>query len=169
MSEVRIRPAVSGDIPRVEALAVAAEMFPADEVGFIGDQFEAGARGEVDGAHWVVLVDSDGVVEGAAYYAREPFADRMWNLYFLVVDPAASGRGLGTALVRHVEEALRQMGEAEARTLVVETSSTDAYARTRAFYERLGFAREATIRQFYGPTDDKVVFWKSLVDPGRST
>ena len=166
MTEQRIRPAVIADMPRIEALAVEAGMFPAEEVGFVGAQFGAGERGEVPGAHWVVLVGSDDVVSGAAYWACEPYADRMWNLYFLVVDPAAPGRGLGTALVRHVEEALRQMGEAEARTLVVETSSTAAYARTRAFYERLGFAREATIRQFYGPTDDKVVFWKSLGDPG---
>ena len=36
------------------------------------------------------------------------------------------------------------------------------YARTRAFYRHHGFDEEARIRQFYGPDDDKVVFWKSL-------
>lgn len=32
-------------------------------------------------------------------------------------------------------------------------------------YEDQGYDEEARIRQFYGPEDDKVVFWKSLVEP----
>ena len=53
-------------------------------------------------------------------------------------------------------------GEVEARVLLVETSSTDQYEATRAFYEARGFDREALIREFYGPGDDKVVFWKAM-------
>jgi ribosomal protein S18 acetylase RimI-like enzyme len=60
------------------------------------------------------------------------------------------------------EEQLRSSGEDVARVLIVETSSTDQYARTRTFYRKLGYDEEARIRQFYGPSDDKVVFWKSL-------
>jgi hypothetical protein len=47
--------------------------------------------------------------------------------------------------------------------LIVETSSTDQYARTRDFYRQHDYDEEATIREFYGPDDHKVVFWKSLV------
>ena len=38
----------------------------------------------------------------------------------------------------------------------------DQYAQTREFYLKRGFVEEARIRQFYGPDDDKIVFWKSL-------
>jgi len=61
------------------------------------------------------------------------------------------------------EEQLRRSGEDVARVLIVEASSTDQYARTRTFYRKLGYHEEARIRQFYGPSDDKVVFWKSLL------
>ncbi|MCR9163896.1 MAG: hypothetical protein ACE37F_22405 [Nannocystaceae bacterium] len=54
--------------------------------------------------------------------------------------------------------------DALARTLIVETSSTEQYASTRAFYASRGFAEEARIRQFYGPTDDKVVAWLTPID-----
>ena len=160
----QIRAATAADVDAMQNLAVAAEMFSADEVGFIGAQFEATERNEVPGGTWLVIDAPDGVA-GAAFYACEPFADRMWNLYFLVVAPERAGQGLGGQLVRFVEDRLRNLGEAEARTLVVETSSTPAYERTRAFYERLGYTKEAVIRQFYGPEDHKVVYWKSLVAP----
>ena len=34
---------------------------------------------------------------------------------------------------------------------------------TRQFYRDLGFAEEARIREFYGPNDDKIVYWKSIL------
>lgn len=57
-----------------------------------------------------------------------------------------------------------------ARVLIIETSSTDQYAATRGFYRHHGFDQEAVIREFYGPNDHKVTFWKSLVDrpPGHT-
>jgi ribosomal protein S18 acetylase RimI-like enzyme len=155
---MQIRSATHADLSAMQALAVEAGMFTEDEVGFFAEQF----ANQPPGAAWSVAVDGDEVV-GATYVAPEPFADRMWNLYFLVVDPARHGGGLGRRLVEAVEEALRALGPDAARTLVVETSSTDAYAGTRRFYARLGYDEEARIRQFYGPDDDKVVFWKSLV------
>ena len=50
--------------------------------------------------------------------------------------------------------------------LIVETSSTDDYQAARRFYAREGFDQEARIREFYGPGDDKVMFWKSLLGTG---
>jgi hypothetical protein len=45
----------------------------------------------------------------------------------------------------------------------VETSSSAAYEGAREFYASRGFDREAVIREFYGPGEDKIVFWESLV------
>ena len=70
----------------------------------------------------------------------------------------------GTALMSHVEAALRNLGDAVARTLIVDTSSLDDYDQARAFYEARGFVEEARIRDFYGPGDHKVTFWKLLAD-----
>ena len=64
--------------------------------------------------------------------------------------------------IQWVERTLRQLGDEHARVLIVETSSTDPYAQARAFYAKYGFEEEARIREFYGPGDHKVVFWKSL-------
>ena len=126
----------------------------------VGDQLRS--AGEED--HWLVL-ESGNAIAAAAYYAPEPFADRMWNLYFIAVSPDHRRHGYGKTLIHFVEDTLRGRGSDVARTLIIHTSSTDAYAGSRAFYASIGYVEEARIRQFYGPTDDQVVFWKSLVEP----
>ncbi len=163
MTSPTIRAATASDLNRIKDIAVAAEMFTPQEVEFFDDMLHGALDGSLDGHHWLVAGSDSKSVVGAAQFAPEPFADRMWNLYFIAVDPAHQGLGIGSALMAHAEADLRGRGEEITRTLVVETSSTDQYARTRQFYLGLGYDEEARIRQFYGPDDDKVVFWKSLV------
>ena len=157
-----LRPAATEDLDRIKEIAVAAEMFTAEEVGFFDEMFAGALDGRLEGHRWLVAETADGAISGAAQFAPEPFADRMWNLYFIAVDPAVQSGGIGAAMMAHVEQDLRERGESEALTLIVETSSTEQYRRTRQFYERLGYDEEARIRDYYGPGDNKVVFWKSL-------
>jgi ribosomal protein S18 acetylase RimI-like enzyme len=76
-----------------------------------------------------------------------------------VVDPARQGHGVGTELLTAVEQ---QLAQEHGRLLVVETSSRADYAATRAFYERRGYARAATIPGYYAPGDDLVIYLKDL-------
>lgn len=85
------------------------------------------------------------------------------RLKVIAVDPTWQGSGLGTVLKGHAESHLAALGEDEARCLIVETSSTDQYTVARRFYAGLGHDEEARIREFYGPDDHKVIFWKSLL------
>ena len=164
MSEhLLVRRAERDDEAAVTELAVVNGMFGADEVGELVAMFRGAVEGELGDHRWLVAVaPPDDRVVAAAYLAPEPFADRLWNLYFLAVSPTQHGRGVGSHLVRHLEAELRHAGERVARILVVETSSTEQYAGARAFYRARGFGEEARIREFYGPGDDKVVFWKAL-------
>ena len=158
-----VRGAVSGDIEAIKGLAIVNGMFGPDEV----ETFEALFAGFLDGSlrrhRWAVAGEPGHRIEGAAYFAPEPFSDRVWNLFFIAVRPDVHRSGTGTALLAHVEQELRSIGESVARVLIVETSSTNAYISARQFYGARGFDLEATIREFYGPGDDKVVFWKSLL------
>jgi ribosomal protein S18 acetylase RimI-like enzyme len=160
--KTHVRPAVADDERTVAHLAVVNTMFAVDELDDLTEMFRAVVDGDLPGHQWLVATTEDNGVVGAAYVGPEPFADRLWNLYFIAVHPDEHGRGTGTALIAHVEGLLRDAGEAVARVLIVDTSSTDQYAATRAFYLARGFDEEARIRDFYGAGDDKVVFWKNL-------
>ena len=68
-------------------------------------------------------------------------------------------QGRGTALLHHVEEALRSSGQ---RLLLVETSGLPSFERARAFYAKCGYEEEARIRDYYKAGEDMVVFRKVL-------
>lgn len=154
-----IRPATVDDVDAVRGIAIDTGLFGTDDWPDVHAIMRDAVAGGLPDHSWIVAQGTDASVVGAAYYAPEPFSHRMWNLYFLGVDPSHHGSGAGRALVAHVEDALRSSGE---RVLIIETSATEGFAATRAFYARCGYDEEARIRQFYGPDDDKVVFWKAL-------
>jgi ribosomal-protein-alanine N-acetyltransferase len=75
--------------------------------------------------------------------------------------PQFRGRGIGTALLRHVLAEARRLGARRA-TLEVRASNEAA----RRLYERLGFYVAATRRDYYtNPVEDALILWRD--DPGR--
>lgn len=163
MTDFTCRVAEPADTDAIRSLGLDNNMFEPEDMGDFDDMLAGFFAGELPEHRWLVVADDQRVV-AAAYYAPEPFSDRMWNLYFLATAPSAHGTGAGSMLIAAVEEELRARGEGVARTLIVETSSTDGYERARAFYRQHQFVEEARVREFYGPGDHKVTFWKSLVD-----
>ena len=99
----------------------------------------------------------DGELAGYACYGPTPATDRVWDLYWIAIDPAAQGTGGGTLLLTEVE---RRLTDDDARMLVVETSSRSDYAATRAFYARRGYLEAARMRDFYAPADDRIIYVK---------
>lgn len=69
------------------------------------------------------------------------------------------GRGRGTALLCYVESALRAEGQ---RLVLVETSGSSDFERTRAFYAKCGYEAEARIRDYYAAGEAMVMFRKAL-------
>ena len=166
MTTFNIRRAQPGDVDEIKNLALVNNMFGPEEVGIFDEMLAGFFDGSLDGHQWIVAEEEASLssISAAAYFAPEPFSDRMWNLYFIATDPEQQGSGLGTMLIEHVESELKGVGEDVARTLIVDTSSLNDYEQARTFYERRGFVEEARLRDFNGPGDDKVTFWKSLVD-----
>jgi ribosomal protein S18 acetylase RimI-like enzyme len=162
LTNLTVRAATPADTDQIKRLALDNQMFEPDEMGDFDEMLTGFFNGTVDDHHWIVATGDNDMVAAAAYFAPEPFSDRMWNLYFIATAPDQHGSGAGTTLIEHVEHRLQALSEDVARTLIVDTSSLDAYEQARVFYERRGFVEEARIRDFYGPGDDKVTFWKRI-------
>lgn len=164
MTTFNVRAAEPGDANTIKQLALLNHMFEPEEMGDFDEMLAGFFDGSLEEHRWIVAMSNDPSrgVAAAAYYAPEPFSDRMWNLYFIATDPAQHGSGAGTTVVEWIEAELKKAGPETAMTLIVDTSSLGDYDQARAFYERRGFVEEARVRDFYGPGDDKVTFWKSL-------
>jgi ribosomal protein S18 acetylase RimI-like enzyme len=107
---------------------------------------------------WLTYEDNNTAI-GFCYAAPEQLTQGTWNMLAIAVLPSRQDNGVGAALVKELEEALRKRS---GRILIVDTSGTDAFSQTRAFYEKNGYTQEARIRDFWAEGDDKIIFWKKL-------
>lgn len=138
------------DIPALQKVLDGTELFPSE---MLPDMMNG------DGDIWLTA-ELDGRTLGFCYAAPEALTEATWNMVAIAVLPSAQGIGVGGALTAELEAELQRRSQA---TLIVDTSGTEAFAQTRAFYAKRGYIEEARIRDFWAPGDDKVIFWKSLV------
>ena len=158
---------------RLAELLVDTGAFHADEVEVALSLFDlthgggAGANDAPIDYEFVGAFEGEQLV-GYACFGPTPATEGTFDLYWLAVDPAVQGRGIGRALVRDVEEKLIGRG---GRLLVVETSSRPDYATTRQFYVRSGYTEAARVRDFYAPADDRILLTTRLTtrDGGAAT
>lgn len=151
------------DVPAVVDLVVAAGMFEREDAAFLA----AALVPRDDGTTCLVEDASDGRgLASIILYRPEEAADRAFDVTMIAVRPDLQGRGHGTRLMRHAEQDLRDRGQ---RLLVVRTSGTGHYERTRAFYRGLGYTEQARVRDFWTDGDDLVLFTTRLTaGPGES-
>ncbi|WP_316015546.1 GNAT family N-acetyltransferase [Roseobacter sp. HKCCA0434] len=145
-----IHPTAEADIPDLARVVTETDLFPAALL--------PGLLAEAGEALWLSL-HRDGAAVGLVFCVPEPLTEGTWNMRALAIRPDMQGRGLGRALVTAAEGRLRADG---ARLMIVDTSGTEGFAATRAFYARVGYEAEARLRDFWAPGDDKVTFRKAL-------
>jgi ribosomal protein S18 acetylase RimI-like enzyme len=141
---------------RDEEVAVALELF--DETFAAGPARAPYDPGDgVANYEFVGSFSREGQLVAYVCYGATPGTDRVYDLYWIATHPKFQGEGAGSQLLDEVERRLRQR---EARLLVVETSSRNDYASTRHFYEVRGYHSEASLKDFYAPGDDRVIYTK---------
>jgi ribosomal protein S18 acetylase RimI-like enzyme len=112
-----------------------------------------------DAYRFVVAEAPDGRLAGYACYGSTPGMPGTYDLYWIAVEPALHGQGIGKILIYTVEEIVAHEG---GDRIVVETSSRKDYTPTRAFYDHSGYNVESQEKDYYSPGDDKVVYVKRL-------
>ena len=155
-----IRPLTREDESRVEAMTRATPLFRPDEIPVALEVFRAavGIGRNPDPDYETGGAEVDGTLVGWICWGPTPCTRGTFDLYWIVVDTASQGQGIGGALVAEMERRVR----GRARLIVVETAGRPDYAPTRAFYAGLGYQVASTIADYYAPGDDLVVFVKRL-------
>lgn len=148
------RPANKSDLPAISLVLDDTELFPSELLeDMIAPFFDDSTCQE----KWFVCEDGKQNVVGFGYCRPEPFTEGTWNLLAIGVRTSQQGRGVGSALMHYIEQALS--GE---RLLLVETSSLDDFVKTRAFYVKCGYDLVATIPEYWAVNDGKIIFSKKL-------
>jgi D-alanine-D-alanine ligase len=151
-----LRHLIPADHDRIEEISRAVAVFRADEIPVALEVFDGAVAGSPDYlARGAVL---DGRLVGWICWGPTPCTLGTFDLYWMAVDPAAQGTGVGSALITDMEQRLAGVG----RLIVVETAGRADYAPTRAFYEARGYRVAAVIPDFYAPGDAQVIYAKTL-------
>ncbi|MCU0633749.1 MAG: GNAT family N-acetyltransferase [Gemmatimonadaceae bacterium] len=143
-------------------LAVSTGLFTSEDAeGLLGEVLRALAAGTLPAGHAAVACRGtlDGPAIGWAYYAPDPYAAQVWNVWWIGVTPRHHGGGVGRALLSHVEDVAAASG---ARVIVIETSDQEGLARARRFYVKHGYGERGRIPDFYADGESKVIFSRSL-------
>jgi GNAT superfamily N-acetyltransferase len=148
-----------GDVAAVTELASATGFFAAAEVAIAGELVEARLAQGLASGYRFVFAERAGRLEGYCCYGPVPLTQSSFDLYWIVVHPAAQRTGLGRRLLSTAETTALGLG---GTAMYVDTSSRAQYTPTRLFYRRLGYRLAAEFPDFYAPGDGKVVFIKRL-------
>ena len=103
--------------------------------------------------------DQDKVL-GYICYGPSPMTEGTFDLYWIAVDPGVQGQGVGSSLIRFLEE---KVGEMKGRMILAETASIGEYEKTLKFYKCRGFKEVARVPDYYYSGNDRITFCKRLV------
>jgi ribosomal protein S18 acetylase RimI-like enzyme len=145
--------------PKLVRLLADTPEFNAADVEIALELVDAALAESGAGSYRFVLCEEADHLLGYACFGRTPMTESCFDLYWLVVGPAARRQGVGKLLVQSVEREIQREG---GRLLRVETSGLDSYRAARALYERTGYSTASRIRDFYASGNDLVVFIKYL-------
>ncbi len=156
---IAVRPTAPEDEAALLRIASNEPLFDAEDVACVQELLtDYLTRADHNGYFFLTAHDADRPV-GFACYGPTPLTTGTFDLYWICVDRACARRGIGRCLMQHVEQEVRRAG---GRLIVVETSSLDSYAPTRAFYDALGYQRAAEVPDFYAPGDSLVIYTRHL-------
>lgn len=148
-----------GDPDAVTRIVHATDFFNDEEEAIARELAEERlARGPASG-YELLFAERSGRAVAYTCYGRVGGTRESWDLYWIAVEPAEQGRGLGRVLLAQTEARVRAAGGGR---IYVETSGRPSYASTRDFYVRMNYVLEATLADFYAPGDAKCIYVKVL-------
>ncbi|MEN3044610.1 MAG: GNAT family N-acetyltransferase [Candidatus Hydrothermales bacterium] len=115
--------------------------------------FDGIERGEYEG----LGIFEDERLIGFIFFSENLLADSVIELLWIAVDPEFYGKGVAQILW---EEFFREVKVRNARLIVLETQAR--HKRARSFYRKMGFEREAEIKDFYAEGESKEIWVKRI-------
>jgi ribosomal protein S18 acetylase RimI-like enzyme len=159
----KIDTALPTDGPSILGISSRVGIFNPTELDCVRELWNAYLdRGEDSGYLFLVLRHDDGLPQGYACFGPHPLTEGTYDLYWIAVDPAAQGCGIGHALLSRVEAEVERRG---GYLLLIETSDSAVYAPARRLYFSLGFHLEAIVHDFYTRADNLLIYSKNIDRP----
>jgi D-alanine-D-alanine ligase len=154
---VDIEPAGERDRDAVLAFMEDTRFFRANEMTIAAQVYDDAVKQGPHGDYQSFVAKAGGKTVGWVCYGETPCTLGTYDVYWLAVDPKCQGLGIGRKLMDFAEAGIKSAG---GRIAIVETSGSERYLPTRAFYEKIGYKEAARVEEFYAPGDPKIIYTK---------
>jgi D-alanine-D-alanine ligase len=145
------------DVEVVRSMTAATGFFHSYEIDvaieLVEDRLEKGTSSDYS----FVFLEKDSRLIGYACYGLIPCTESSYDIYWIVVHPDFKRQGIGRIILTETE---RLIGKAGGRRIYIDTSQSEKYLSTHAFYQQCGYVIESILKDFYAPGDGKVIFCK---------
>ena len=141
-----IQKLIQSDRDKIQRILIDTKHFNDDEIKVAIELIDVYLNDEKQTDYIIYVYGSDDTNETAGY---------IW----IAVDPNIHGKGLGSQLVKHMEEDLLNNS---GKIILIETSGKPEYENERKFYTKNGYDVQTIIKDFYRSGDDLYVYRKYL-------
>jgi ribosomal protein S18 acetylase RimI-like enzyme len=157
---VMIRKLLKGDRDVIKRILTDTSHFNEEEIKIALELIDIYLK-DANQKDYIIYVYETGDRKTAGYicYGKRPLTDWTYDLYWIAVDPNIHGKGIGSALVKHMEDDLKSRG---GKIVLIETSGKAEYENERKFYLKNGCEVQTVIKDFYRSGDDLYVYRKYL-------
>jgi len=156
-----IRKLKKSDRNRLRKILVETNHFNKDEVKVAMELIDEYLAHRRQKDYIIHIYETDEKKQTAGYicYGRRPLTEATYDLYWIAVDPNIHGKGLGSTLVKFMEDDIKKLN---GKLILIETSGKEHYSGERKFYEKNGYDVQTVIKDFYRKDDDLYVYRKYL-------
>jgi ribosomal protein S18 acetylase RimI-like enzyme len=147
------------DVENVRDIAASTGFFYDFEIPVAVELVEDRLAEGVESGYFFIFVEVEGKTVSYSCYGPIAGTDAGYDLYWIVTHNDYRGLGIGKKLLDETHRVVKNRG---GRYIIAETSSLEKYTPTRLFYEKNEYDKEAIIKDFYMPGDDKVIYVKRL-------
>lgn len=107
-----------------------------------------------------IFVDEEAnKIRGYVCIGPRPLTVGTYDLYWIAVNPKVQSKGVGSGMIKFVEEHLK---DKKGRLILIETSGKASYEKERKFYEKNLYKELVNIKDFYTEGDSLVIYGKYI-------
>lgn len=156
---ISIRPVKAKDKDAIMNMLVETKFFRPDEITVAEEVLDDSILCGPDGEYRSFVAVEKNEVIGWVSFGPTACTIGTFDVYWIAVSPKVQNKGAGRKLMNYATEQIKKCG---GRIIVVETSGLSRYLPTQRFYEKLGYSKDACLKDFYAPGDDKLIYILNL-------
>lgn len=155
-----IRPLIKEDRDKIEQILIKTNNFNEDEISVAIELIDVYLNNK-DQKDYEIFTDADesNNVNGYICIGPRPLTEGTYDLYWIAVNPEIQSKGVGSGLVKYIEEHIKNLN---GRLILIDTSGKDSYEKERKFYEKNNYQKLVEIKDFYRVNDSLVVYGKYI-------